>query len=171
MYQIEEWYPNGNRYPFPQIDDSVQKLSCPYFLLILYFTITIQSFTSSIESPLQSKHMPPRQQVHDDDPVSNSHKQLLQFEAGDSPNLEAHAAKHKGYRKTRNLGNPSDILETQPSDTLRQKVYYERQAVNPLLEVLFAPILSGILVHPQYHPGRVHAPENTNSYNSSALAG
>ena len=111
------------------------------------------------------------QQVRGDDPLNNSHKQLLQFEAGDSPNLEAHAVKHKECRKTRNLGNPSDILETQPSDTLHQKVYYERQAVNPLLEVLFAPILSGILVHPQYLHDRDHEPLNTSSYNSSALVG
>ena len=120
---------------------------------------------------LLSKHMPLHQQVRDDGFPTHNHRRQLQFEVGDFLNQGALVVKHKECRKTRNLGNPSDILETQPSDTLRQKVYYERQAVNPLLEVLFAPILSGILVHPQYHPGRVHAPENTNSYNSSALAG
>ena len=116
-------------------------------------------------------HMLLRLQVRGDDPLNSSHKLQLQFEVGDFLNQGALVVKHKECRKTRNLGNPSDILETQPSDTLRQKVYYERQAVNPLLEVLFAPILSGILVHLQYLPGRVHAPENTTSYNSSALAG
>ena len=120
---------------------------------------------------LLSMHMPLHRQVRDDGFPTHNHRRQLQFEVGDFLNQGALVVKHKECRKTRNLGNPSDILETQPSDTLRQKVYYERQAVNPLLEVLFAPILSGILVHPQYHPGRVHAPENTNSYNSSALAG
>ena len=113
-------------------------------------------------------HMPLHRQVRGDGFPTHNHRRQLQFEVGDFLNQGALVVKHKECRKTRNLGNPSDILETQPSDTLRQKVYYERQAVNPLLEVLFAPILSGILVHPQYHPGRVHAPENTNSYNSSA---
>ena len=108
-------------------------------------------------------------QVHGGGLPTHSHKLQLQFEVGGFLNLEAHDAKHKECRKTRNLGNPSDILETQPSDTLHQKVYYERQAVNPLLEVLFAPILSEILVHRQYLHGRDHEPVNTNSYISSVL--
>ena len=75
------------------------------------------------------------------------------------------------YNETHSQGSPSDRRGTLPSDTLHQKVYYERQAVNPLLEVLFAPILLEKLVHPLYHPGRDHEPVNTSSYNSSALAG
>ena len=120
---------------------------------------------------LLSMHMPLHRQVRDDGFPTHNHRRQLQFEVGDFLNQGALVVKHKECRKTRNLGNPSDILETQPSDTLHQKAYYEPQEVNLLLEVLFVPILSGILVHPQYHPGRVHAPENTNSYNSSALAG
>ena len=112
-------------------------------------------------------HMLRHRQVNGDCSLTDSHKRQQQCEAGDFLNQGVHALKHKECRKTRNLGNPSDILETQPSDTLRQKVYYERQAVNPLLEVLFAPILLEKLVHRQYHPGRDHEPVNTNSYSSS----
>ena len=110
------------------------------------------------------------QQVHGGDPLNSSHKLQLQFEVGDFLNQGALVVKHKECRKTRNLGNPSDILETLPSNTLRQKVYYERQAVTPLLEVLFAPILLEKLVHRQYLHGRDHEPVNTNSYISSVLA-
>ena len=117
------------------------------------------------------RHKLLRQQVRGDDLLTHNHRRKLQFEVGDFLNQGTLVVKHKECRKTRNLDNPSDIHETQPSDTLRQKVYYERQAVNPLLGVLFAPILSGILVHPLYHPGRVHVPGCTSSYNSLALAG
>ena len=115
-------------------------------------------------------HMPLHRQVRDDGFPTHNHRLQLQFEVGDFLNQGALVVKHKECRKTRNLGNPSDILETLPSDTLRQKVYYERQAVTPLLEVLFAPILSEILVHRQYLHGRDHEPVNTNSYISSVLA-
>ena len=120
---------------------------------------------------LLSTHKPLRRQVRDDGLPTHNHRRQLQFEVGDFLNQGALVVKHKECRKTRNLGNPSDILETQPSDTLRQKVYYERQAVNPLLEALFVTILSGILVHRQYLHDRDHAPDCTNSYNSSVLVG
>lgn len=125
----------------------------------------------TIKFSLQSMHMLLHQQVHGDDPLNSSHMLQLQFEVGGFLNQEAHAVKHKEYHRTRNLGNPSDILETQLSDSLHQKACCGPQEAIPGLMALFAPILSGILVHPQYHPGRDHEPVNTNSYNSSALAG
>src|SRR5574344_534576 len=120
---------------------------------------------------LLSMHMPLHRQVRGDGFPTHNHRRQLQFEVGDFLNQGTLVVKHKECRKTRNLGNPSDILGTLLSDTLRQKVYYERQAVNPLLEVLFAPILLEKLVHRQYLHDRDHVLGCTNNYNSSVLVG
>ena len=67
-------------------------------------------------------HMPLRQQEHGDDPLSNSHMQQLQFEAGDSPNLEAHAVRHIVCHKIRSQGSPSDRRGRRLSDNSRRTV-------------------------------------------------
>ena len=116
-------------------------------------------------------HMPLHRQVRGDDPLRSIHRQLQQFVTGGSPNLEGPDVKHKVCRKTHSQDNPSDKLGTRPLDILHQMAYYERRVVNPLLEVLFAPKPLEKQAHPLCLPGRVHEPENTNSYNSSAQAG
>ena len=122
-------------------------------------------------SLLLSKHMPLRQQVHGDDPLSNSHKQQLQFEAGDSPNLEAHAVRHIVCHKTRSLDNPSDRHGTLLLDIPRQKACCAQRVVILLSMVLSVPIPWGKQVLPQCPHGRGHVPGCTSNYNSWALAG
>ena len=107
--------------------------------------------------------MPLHRQVRGDGFPTHNHRRQLQFEVGDFLNQGALVVKHKECRKTRNLGNPSDILETQPSDTLRQKVYYERQAVNPLLKVLSASIPLGRWAIHLYRHSTSHEPGCTSS--------
>ena len=116
-------------------------------------------------------HMPLHRQVRGDGFPTHNHRRQLQFEVGDFLNQGALVVKHKECRKTRNLGNPSDILETRPLGNLHRMVYYVLRAASPLSEVQSMPKLSEIQALPQCLPGRVHAPESTSSYNSSALAG
>ena len=109
--------------------------------------------------------------MHGDDPLSNSHKQQLQFEADGFLNQGALALRHKGCHRTHSQGSPSDRRGTLPSDTPHQKAYYELQVEDLLSLVLSVPILLEKLVHRQYLHDRNHEPVNTNSYNSLALAG
>ena len=118
-----------------------------------------------------SKHMLRHRQVRGDDPLNSSHKLQLQFEAGGFLNPEAHDVKHKVCRRTHSRDSPSDRRGIRPSDSLRQKAYYEQRVVSSLSEALSEPILLEKLVHRQYLHGRDHEPVNTNSYSRSALAG
>ena len=120
---------------------------------------------------LLSMHMPLRQQVRGDGFPTHNHRRRQQSEADGSPNQEAHAVKHKGYRKTHSQDSPSDRLGTRPSDNFHQKACCEQQVVNLQSQVLFAPRLLGIQEHRQYLHDRGHEPENTSNYNSSAQAG
>ena len=124
----------------------------------------------TIVSLLQSMHRPLRRQVRGDDSLTYSHRLLPQSEAGGFPNQGVRAAKRTVCRRTHNLDSPSDIREKQPSNNLRQKACYEQRVASSLSEALSEPILLEKLVHRQYLHGRDHEPENTNSYNSLALA-
>ena len=124
-----------------------------------YFTIFL----------LRSKHKLLHRPVHGGDSLAHSHRRRLRCGVDGSPVRVILVVKHKAYRRTHNLDSPFDKRETQPSDTPHQKAYYELQVEDLLLEVLFAPILSEILVHRQYLHGRDHEPVNTNSYISSVL--
>lgn len=86
-------------------------------------------------------HMPLRQQVRGDGFPTHNHRRRQQSEADGSPNQEAQAVKHKGYRKTHSQDSPSDRLGTRPSDNFHQKACCEQQVVNLLSQVLFAPRL------------------------------
>ena len=110
-------------------------------------------------------HLP----MHGGDLLIHNHRQQLQSEAGGFPNQEAHDVKHKVCRRTHSRDSPSDRRGTRPSDSLRQKAYYEKRVVSSLSEALSAPILLEKLVHRQYLHGRDHEPVNTNSYISSVL--
>ena len=88
--------------------------------------------------------------MHDGDFRVDNHKLRLQFEAGDSPNLEAHAVRHIVCHKTRSQDNPSDRHETRLSDNFRRMACYEQRVVIPLSEVQSVPILWGTLVHRRY---------------------
>ena len=136
-------------------------MNCAKSVINYYFIIFL----------LQSTHMLLHQQGHCDGFLNSNHRQQLLCEADDSPNLEAHDVRHIVCRRTHSLGSPFDIYGIRPSNNLHQKVCYEQRVVIPLSEVQSAPILSGILVHRQYLHDRDHEPVNTNSYNSSALAG
>ena len=70
-------------------------------------------------------HLP----MHGDDPLSNNHRQQLQFEAGGFLNQGVLAVRHKGCHRTHSLDSPSDRRGTLPSDNLRQKAYYEREVI------------------------------------------
>ena len=105
-----------------------------------------------------------------DDLLTHNHRQPLQFEADGFLNQVVLAAKRKGCHRTHSQGSPSDRRGTLPSDTPHQKAYYELQVEDLLLEVLYAPILSGILVHRQYLHDRDHEPVNTSNYNSLVRA-
>ena len=59
---------------------------------------------------------------------------LLQCEADGSPNLEAHAVKHKEYHRTHNLDSPSDRHGKQHLDTPHQKACCEQQVASLQLE-------------------------------------
>ena len=113
--------------------------------------------------------MPPRQLVHGDDPVSDNHKQQLQFEAGDSPNLEAHAVRHIVCRKTRSQDNPSDRHGTLLSDSPRQKACCEPQVADLQSKVLSASIPLGRWALRRYLRCKGHVPDCTSSFNSLAL--
>ena len=116
-------------------------------------------------------HMLQRRQVRGDGLPTHNHRQQPLSEAGGFLNQETPAVRHKGCRRTHSRDSPSDRRGTLPSDTLHQKAYYELQVEDLLSEVQSEPILRGTQVHRQYHTGRVHAPENTTSYNSSVLVG
>ena len=73
------------------------------------------------------------------------------------------------YNETHSLDSPSDTHGIRPSDSLRQKAYYEQRVASSLSEALSAPILSEKPVHRQCLHGRDHEPANTNSYSSSVL--
>ena len=116
-------------------------------------------------------HMPLHQQARDDGLATHSHRQQQLSEADGFQALALPAVKHKEYHRIHSQDSPSDIHGTPLSDNLHQKAYYEPQEVNLLLEALFETILWGIQEHRQYLHGRVHASENINTYNSTALAG
>ena len=70
---------------------------------------------------LLSTHRLLHRLMHDDDPVSNSHKQLLQFEAGGFQVPALLAVKHKECRRTHSQGSPSDIHGIRLSDNPSSK--------------------------------------------------
>ena len=65
--------------------------------------------------------MPLRQQVHGDDPLSNSHMQRQQSGVGGFLNQGALAVKHKECRRTHSQGSPSDIHGIRLSDNPSSK--------------------------------------------------
>ena len=115
--------------------------------------------------------MPLHRQGRGDDLPTHNHRLLPLSEAGDSPNLEAHAVRHIACRKTHSQGRPSDRRGTLPSDNPHRMACYEQRAVNPLSEVQSVPTLWGTQAHRQYLRDKDHVLANTSSYNSSALAG
>ena len=116
-------------------------------------------------------HMPLHQQVRGDDSLIDSHRQQQQFEAGGSPSRGELAVKHKACRRTRIWDSPSDKHGTLLSNSLHQKACCGPQGADPLSEALSVPILWGTQGHHLYLHDKDHEPVNTNSYNSSALAG
>lgn len=115
--------------------------------------------------------MPLRQQVHGDDPVSDNHKQQLQFEAGDSPNLEAHAVRHIVCHKTRSQGIPSDRHGTRLSDIPRQRACCVPQGVARQSAALSVSTLQGRQGRCRYRHGKGRVPDCTSSYSSLVPAG
>ena len=109
-------------------------------------------------------------QVHGGGLPTHSHKLQLQSEAGVFLNLEAHVVRRKVCRRTHSRDSPSDRRGIRPSDSLRQKAYYEKRVVSSLSEALSAPILLEKLVHRQYLHDRDHEPVNTSNYNSLVRA-
>ena len=100
---------------------------------------------------------------------THSHKLQLQSEAGGFQVPALLAVKHKECHRTHSRDSPSDRRGIRPSDSLRQKAYYEQRVVSSLSEALSAPILMEKLVHRQYLHGRDHERVNTNSYSCSVL--
>ena len=121
--------------------------------------------------PLLSRHMPQHQPVHYDGFPVDNHTLQQQYEADDWVNQGKLDVIRTAYRKTRSQDNPSDKHGIRLSGILHQKAYYGLQGADPLSMVQSRPIPWERQVLPQYLHGIVHAPDYTNSYNSSALAG
>ena len=102
--------------------------------------------------------------------LDNSHRLLQRCVAGGSLGGEAYDGRRRGCRRTHSRGSPCDRHGRRLSDSSRQRACCALQGVSLLLMALSSPILLGTQGHRRCLVGIAHAPVNTSSYNSLALA-
>ena len=125
----------------------------------------------TIGFPLQSRHRLRHRQGRDDGSPADSHTLRLRCGADGWQGRGKLCEIRTGYRKTHNLGNPSDRHGRRPSDNFRQRDGYGPQGADLLSAVLSEPIPWGTRGHRPYPDSRGREPGCTSSYSSWALAG
>ena len=111
------------------------------------------------------------QQGRCDDALNGNHTQLQRCATGGSPDSGRLCVRLQACRRTHSQDSPSDRHGIRLSGNPHQRAYCELQVEDLLLKVISAPIPWETQGHRRCLHDRVHAPESTNSYNSSALVG